>query len=252
MKNMIMLLSALFFLMTFTQNSSAATTQNQALLQEANSAYHEGDYSHAMTLYEQLTAENGYSGDILYNLANTYAQKGETGRAVVNYLRARLLDPSDPDIKGNLELVNKKAGLFNEEQPFFNKITTILTFNQWCDVALFSFAIFVGATAITLFLPTWNIVGKTAMPISVLLIIFSVYLAVISYHPYTSAVIIQPETALLISPHDKASTNGSIREGRLVSLIKEYNGFRYVRDSSGRAGWIPEQAVESIIPVVYE
>ena len=101
----------------FSQSCFADATQQKGLLQQANNAYHERDYDLAVKIYEQLINENGYSAGILYNLANTYAQKGETGRAIVNYQRARLLAPGDPDIKGNLEVVNKKAGLFDDEQP---------------------------------------------------------------------------------------------------------------------------------------
>lgn len=248
MKRLIRLFLVLFFTLFSWQYSLADDTQNKALLEEANSAYHERDYELAIKLYEQLIAANGYSAKVLYNLANTYAQNGETGKAVLNYQRARLLNPGDPDITGNLEVVNKKAGLFDEERPFFNKLTNSLTFNQWCGVGLFTFAFFVAATAAVLFFPRFKNTARSTAALCFLLTVLSIYLAAISYHPYLSGVIIQAEAALLISPHEKASTNGSIREGRLVRLLKEYNDFRYVEDTSGRTGWVAKQAVEAIRP----
>ena len=49
--------------------------------------------------------EPGYSADGLYNLANSYARAGKPGLAVLNYERADLLKPNDPDIEANLRYV---------------------------------------------------------------------------------------------------------------------------------------------------
>src|SRR5580692_5177570 len=50
-----------------------------------------------------------YSADGLYNLANSYARAGQPGLAVLNYERAALLAPNDPDINANLEYVRSIA-----------------------------------------------------------------------------------------------------------------------------------------------
>ena len=50
-----------------------------------------------------------YSADGLYNLANSYARAGKPGLAVLNYERAALLAPYDPDIAANLEYVRTSA-----------------------------------------------------------------------------------------------------------------------------------------------
>ena len=53
----------------------------------------------------------GYSASRLFDLANAYARDGRPGMAVLNYERARLLAPSDPDIHANLSLVRTTSGL---------------------------------------------------------------------------------------------------------------------------------------------
>src|SRR5271154_2724545 len=53
----------------------------------------------------------GYSAAALYNLGNAYARTGKPGLAVLNYERARLLEPNDPDINANLRHVREAAGL---------------------------------------------------------------------------------------------------------------------------------------------
>ncbi len=86
-----------------------------SLFQKGNEAYSRGDYAQAIAQYEQITETAGYAPSVLYNLANSYALSGQTGRAVLNYERALRLAPSDSDISGNLELVKKENGLFPRE-----------------------------------------------------------------------------------------------------------------------------------------
>jgi hypothetical protein len=64
-------------------------------------------------------AQPGYSAPALYNLANAYARQGKPGLAVLNYKRAKLLDPNDPDIDANLRQVRQSAGLPPESRSRF-------------------------------------------------------------------------------------------------------------------------------------
>ena len=58
----------------------------------------------------------------LYNLANSYARAGKPGLAVLNYERAALLAPDDPDINANLEYVRASAHVPAEPRNRFARI----------------------------------------------------------------------------------------------------------------------------------
>src|SRR3954467_2635403 len=60
-----------------------------------------------------------YSADALYNVANSYARAGKPGLAVLNYERAALLAPNDPDIKANLDYVRAAAKVPTETPTRF-------------------------------------------------------------------------------------------------------------------------------------
>src|ERR1700750_2430105 len=64
-----------------------------------------------LALMSAVAAAPAYSADNLYNLANSYSRAGKPGLAVLNYERAALLAPDDPDIEANLDYVRGKAGL---------------------------------------------------------------------------------------------------------------------------------------------
>src|ERR1700682_625922 len=78
-----------------------------------------GSASHA------VQAQPGYSAPALYNLANAYARAGKPGLAVLNYERAKLLEPNDPDIDANLRHVREAVGLPPESRNRFERMADI-------------------------------------------------------------------------------------------------------------------------------
>src|SRR6266446_5684769 len=81
--------------------------------------------SHAAQAQAQAQAQARYSAPALYNLANAYARTGKPGLAVLNYERARLLEPNDPDLDANLRHVREAVGLPPESRNRFERMAEI-------------------------------------------------------------------------------------------------------------------------------
>ncbi|MBV8968564.1 MAG: hypothetical protein JO331_05815, partial [Verrucomicrobia bacterium] len=69
---------------------------------QANQAYRQKNYTQADTLYSQLLANGVYGRELFFNLANTDVQRGDKGKAILNYQRALVLDPQFAHAKLNL------------------------------------------------------------------------------------------------------------------------------------------------------
>ena len=80
----------------------------QSLKAEADSAYINKEYAKAIELYESLL-EQGESGEVYYNLGNSYFKQEELGKAILNYERALLLQPGNSDISANLDIARAKT-----------------------------------------------------------------------------------------------------------------------------------------------
>lgn len=76
---------------------------------EADSAYSQGKYAEAVDIYEKIIEEKGVSAALLYNLGNARAKGGDYGKAMVAYLRALRLDPSDGMVKANIRYIESKV-----------------------------------------------------------------------------------------------------------------------------------------------
>lgn len=217
---------------------------------EANRAHEAGEWHKAIRIYEDLVADLGLSPSLCYNLANSYARNGQTGKAVLEYERALRLAPGDHDIRTNLERLRKDKGLAREEPPFLQQVATLLGLNQWAVLAA------ILLMGLVLFqLATLRFVVSTRVSYSLncgfllLLAICSAGVA-IQYRNWRQAVIIVPETRLLISPFEGAGTTGVIEEGRLVRIIKRHDHYALIRDEKGQRGWIPGPSFASIAMTV--
>ena len=75
-----------------------------AFFDEGNQRYQEGDFDGALERYAQILDDGLESGELYYNIGNTYFKLGELGPAILYYERARRLMPGDGDLLANLEL----------------------------------------------------------------------------------------------------------------------------------------------------
>ena len=116
-------------------------------LAEADSAYIQGDYLKAISMYEWFIENQGSNATLYMNLGNCWLKRDEVARAILNYERAYLMDPSDPDIRFNLELARTKTvdkvSQVNELfiVAWFKKLLALLDVNGWAVLTVMLFAL---------------------------------------------------------------------------------------------------------------
>jgi len=104
-----------------------------ASAEAAAAAYAVGDWATAARHYRALVDQGGADPKLCYNLGTTYAQMGETGRALWMLLRARRLAPREADINHNLTVlapeILSQTAVF--PVPPLQAIYGSLTLNEW-------------------------------------------------------------------------------------------------------------------------
>lgn len=214
--------------------------------QAANNAYSQRNYAQAITLYEELIGEYGYSSGLLYNLAGSYAQSGQVGKAILNYERAARLSPSDPDILGNLQLVRSESGLFDTEPPLKKRLANLLPMHLWLLIIGVGLTGFTGILLAGLKTPISKRLLLTSCSVTFLLTAVAGFAVITQQRGWQQWVVIN-QAPLLLSPFDGASSAGTLNAGRLVSPGKDHGAFLFITDSTGRSGWIHQTAIEPII-----
>ncbi|MBW6521446.1 MAG: hypothetical protein K0A99_10660 [Desulfoarculaceae bacterium] len=217
---------------------------------EANQAYEAGDLAKAIGIYESLAARAGFSAPLCYNLANSYARNGQTGKAVLGYERALLLAPGAGDIRTNLQLLRQQKGLLQGKVPVLQRLGHLLGLNQWAALAAFFLLSLALLPLVALHVPVVNRVFSPLIIVCLLLLGTCIVGAVVQYQNWQQAVIVSPESRLLISPFDGAGVTDVIEEGSLIRIIKVHDNYALISDDKGRSGWITGSSFEHIAMTV--
>jgi tetratricopeptide (TPR) repeat protein len=227
--------------------SGLAAANPEELFAEANQAFSRGDFAEAAELYQSIVTTEGYSAPLLYNLANSLAHGGERGKAILNYERAALLAPVNADIQGNLDKLRKESGLYAEQPVGLEWLVSLLSLDQWTLVAFAGLILLCATALIALWRKPARVVAFPILAISSVFLLVGISAATISAKSFNPAIVLSSEARLLLSPFPEASSLGTIQEGRKVFILREYQDYAYVRDRSGRKGWLPEAAIEQLI-----
>lgn len=236
--------------LSLLSSTRPAWTENAGnLFRQGNAAYNQGDFDGAILFYEKITRESGFSAAVLYNLANSYAEKGRIGLAILNYERARRLKPGDPDILGNLEHLRKKHGLFNPEPSFFERVIGVLEPDHWTGLAFFAFVMLTISLAVSYSVKKRPGVFRRIGAGSLILLLASTAGTFACFHSrYTAIITKTGGIEIGISPFKGADSVGKIQEGRGVKVGTIHDSFIHIVDETKRSGWVPLTSLSAIEP----
>lgn len=246
--------ASIFLLMPFLLSAQSVVADKVA----GDSAYINGDYASAITIYENLLSDNNESVDIYYNLGNAYYKSGNIAKAVLNYERAALLRPGDKDIEFNLELVRSKTvdkvvalpRFFLAE--WFDSIVNTMNMQMWSSVGI----VFFIAMLLTLLLFLFGksiMLRKISFFTALFSLIITIFANIAAYNQYlrltqrNEAVIMQPSVTAKSTPSNSGTALFVIHEGRKVKISDDtMQGWKEIELEDGNIGWIPAEAMERI------
>ncbi len=190
----------------------------------------------------------GYSAAGLYNLGNAYARAGKPGMAILNYERAKLLSPGDPDVQANLRYVRASAHLQVETPDAFERVTSLATpyWSAWIGVLGLIIA---GASLIGAQLTSRHRLARgIATLLGVAMAGFTLGNALALWPRLHQGIVIAAATPVRVSPVPMGDPLFSLPEGEKVEIKGEHDGFALVETPSGRAGWIADSNLAPIVP----
>ena len=193
-------------------------------------------------------AERGYSAAGLYNLGNAYARAGKPGMAVLNYERASLLAPNDPDIEANLRNLREPLHLRSESRNWFERAAVLADPTTLSWIGLLGLMV-VGAGLLAeplLIRHRW--MRRAAMLCGLALIGLTVCNGVVLWPRLHDAVVILSATPARVSPAPMGKASFVLPEAETVTMTAEYEGFVLVQTRAGRTGWVSRANLASVVP----
>lgn len=249
-----------------TTNSDSSVNMLDRAADEAYMRGTKEDYLEAIRLYSAAIEKDGSSAAIYYNLGNAYYRADSLAKAIICYERALRFDPTDKDIRANLDFVNSKI----IDAQSSNGITNVLVEksmqmfspNGW---AIISVIIFVGVLLLAAgYIFSRNIrLRKVYFFAALVLLIINAVSVIITINASSvvtggnEAIVIAKSTQLSTSPSsplDESQKAMLLHEGSKVKVIRELSTpndprvkkWVEVEAAGDNRAWIDAEAIEII------
>ena len=222
------------------------------LLQRGNRHYLDGEYELAARAYQSIVDSGYTSAELYYNLGNSYYKSNNITMALVNYERAHILDPRDPEILNNLEVAREFVVDRIEVLPEFfltrawKGFVKIFDADIWAILSIASFLV-----SLLLFLGYFFTRRPQLRRVSfwtasvILFISISTLVFAAQQDKYINrhreAIIRTPSVTIKSSPDEDSGTDlFLLHEGTKVRVEDELGDWREVVLSDGNRGWLKE------------
>jgi tetratricopeptide (TPR) repeat protein len=231
--------------------------QPDSLVRKGNDLYAKGQYYDAIDVYEQVVDSGYMSAELYFNLGNSYYKINNIPLAILNYERAKKINPWDKDIRHNLAVANARIVDKIDVIPEFflknwiNNIVNITSSNNWAVISISSFVLFLVLFLFYLF-SSGIILKKFSFWFGILVFILSVtsFYSSLKRKQFLasrdSGIIISPTVTAKSSPDEWGVDLFVIHEGTRVVITESIGMWNEIRISDGKRGWITKSDLARI------
>jgi len=219
----------------------------------ANQAYADGDYLHAIELYSNILDEGIESGEIFFNLGNTYYKINDLGRAILNYEKARKYIDGDPALEQNLKLTQLR--IVDKIEP----IPELFIVEWWAElIHIFSVETFLWLTFSLFTIVILLIIGvllysrhffyRLTLAASLLFVLVLIITLSVIYEFETSkfGVILKENVSVVSEPDSDGTEVFILHEGTKVKINRNLNNWLEISIPDGKIGWLSQTSLEVI------
>jgi hypothetical protein len=194
------------------------------------------------------TPQAGYSAAALYNLGNSFARQGMLGMAVVNYERARLLSPNDPDIDANLSYARARSHVPAPPRSEFERIARMVSPFAAAWIGVLGLMIVGVSVLAAQWSPRYRWVRRTAALLGILMMGLTVSNGIAMWPILHEGVVISSAAPVRVSPVPMGDSLFVLPEAQSVKITAEHEGFLLIETAAGGTGWVSRANIASILP----
>lgn len=252
MKKIIKILILLFVCGTVVQAASITREEALTLFIKAGLAYKDGHYQQASSFYEDILKAGWESGPVYYNLADSYFRQGALGKAILDYERARRLQPRDSDIEANyhyaLSLIKNSPQLSTESpwQKFLARILQSFSISELI-ILLLVLGFILAVTHLWGVFFQWPKQRKQVSCAVLMLGLLLIFLGVMTkVNGQRNSAIVLKDSACRFEPREEATTYFESYEGNKVRIVKNWGEWVKIERPDGKIGWMRRENLEKI------
>ncbi len=228
------------------QAAAQRKTPAYGMFYEANELFKDNQYEQALEQYKAILALGIESGNLYYNMGNTYFKIGMLGEALRSYEQAKGLIPRDSDLKANIifleslredpVLASPQGWLISMLEYFggyfsIDRLTLIGVFIYWLLII-----IGIGWCL----LPHYRQALKNYIICGGVILLFigcvwGIKFYDIEFNSY--AFVVDEVIDVKFAPSEEATTYFKVYEGTRVAVIREEGKWSRIKTPDGKIGW---------------
>ena len=234
--------------------AAAAPTTPQTAFFHANTLYTQGQYAEAVEAYEAVLQSGFVSGNLYFNLGNSYFKAGRVGKAILNYERARRFLPSDPDLEANLRFAHSLTDAEVCQPPLWQRLVFPLAHRVATDQLVWltsaAYTLLFGVFAVYRLWPRqpqWLLSVGWGVTACLVVITLSLVQQLRTSDWQRHAVVLkQEDTPVRFEPAVSGTVHFSVPQGTRVRVLDVREGWWQVARCDGRRGWVEKDVLEEL------
>ncbi len=224
---------------------------------KGNEYYQQGNYKAAIDAYLKIL-NNGYeSWEVYYNLGNAYYKDQQIGLAILNFERAKRLNPENEDINFNLELANLSVVDRIPEMPQFflfalvSKLVHLFSLNALGFITIGIYLIWTALTLFYIFLKTGRVRRILILSIGITTILLIFFAGIFSIRIYENetrieGIVVVDKVDVKSAPGEAGTEVFTLHQGVKVQIKDRSGEWAKIRLSDGKVGWLNQAVIEEI------
>lgn len=223
--------------------------QTEALFEEGNTAYNDGDYATAINKYEQILENGETSSELYYNLANAHYKANNVAPSIYYYEKALQLDPNDTDILNNLAIAQNRVvddvegaqetGAFR----IWNGAVSSFGYNEWAWTAI-TFSVFFTILFLLYYLSIKSRLKRTFFTFSMLSLLAALITLTFAFQQKDQfsnndyAIIFASQAPVYAEPTLRGDEIFVLHEGTKIEVLETYQDWVKFELANGLQGWM--------------
>ncbi|MDG5490881.1 tetratricopeptide repeat protein [Psychroserpens sp. SPM9] len=237
--------------------SSLSLAQNEAIFDQANALYNEGNYEAALGKYNTILESGQHSAALYFNIANAHYRLNHIAPSIYYFEKALLLKPNDKEIKNNIVYARNMTidDIDDIPEVGFSRLVTnttnLMSFDNWAKTAIGMVVLFIVLFLIYYFSESTS--KKRFAFVSSMLSILIAFLALgFAFHKYElveknqPAIVFAVETPIKSEPNLRSPESFKLHEGTKVQVLDTVSNWKRIELSDGKTGWISSDAIKML------
>ena len=231
----IKLLILLFFgFNSIFSNESIEQTFLIDSFEKANLLYNNAQYVESLENYNEIIDSGYQSAELFYNMGNCYYKINDIANAILYYERSILINPTDEDVRNNLQMVRNSLidDIDKVPESFFisklNSVSALYSYNTWGIFSIVLSFVFLGLFIVYYFSKLPITKRSTFLGLIFLFLIISIVLrlgfnSLEKNYIEKYAIIFAQKIEIKEQPNLRSDNILQLHKGSKVMVIDEFN-----------------------------